>query len=295
MIHVINKFNRHLYTTVLADMFRLRHDIFVGERKWLKLAKPDGLEIDQFDTEETTYFLKLAPNQRVLGGMRIYPTTGKTQLNTIFKRTCVLASPPSNPDHYEWSRYFIAEPTYRSEQDYPVHYELYVGILEYAVTAGIQSLSGYIDIGTFVRSGRMDFWDMRQLGIPSDYGGTDGEPLGTGLPIQLMINRTMMRKTRLGWRMNKPVLSLSIGESSPYMDVGFKADVVLKMLNFIQNYPEHVTLVIGFIKALRSANPSTRDTMTSFIQGVIAEEIWEGINPSLMKKTFQNQWTHSIQ
>ena len=113
MIHVINKHNRHLYSSTIDDMHRLRHKVFVDQRGWKRLEKLDGYEIDEFDTEDTTYFLKLDPDMRILGGMRMCPTTGATQLNTIFKDKCVFESQPVGPEHYEWSRYFITDTKYR--------------------------------------------------------------------------------------------------------------------------------------------------------------------------------------
>ena len=46
-LHVICDVNRHLYHDVLEDYWRIRHDIYVGERRWLELAKPDQRE-EQF-------------------------------------------------------------------------------------------------------------------------------------------------------------------------------------------------------------------------------------------------------
>jgi len=42
MVHVISAVNRHLYEDVLDEHFRVRHEIFVEERKWEGLRKPDG-------------------------------------------------------------------------------------------------------------------------------------------------------------------------------------------------------------------------------------------------------------
>jgi len=49
MIHVISAVNRHLYEDVLEQHFRIRHEIFVEERKWEALRKPDGREIDTYE------------------------------------------------------------------------------------------------------------------------------------------------------------------------------------------------------------------------------------------------------
>ena len=42
MIHVISSMNRHLYEDAIETHFHVRHDIFVGERRWKALARADG-------------------------------------------------------------------------------------------------------------------------------------------------------------------------------------------------------------------------------------------------------------
>ena len=66
MIHVITGANRHLYELELLAHFRLRHEIYVVERNWTNLTRPDGLERDQFDNEDATYILasEKGPNHR---------------------------------------------------------------------------------------------------------------------------------------------------------------------------------------------------------------------------------------
>ncbi|MEX0298166.1 MAG: acyl-homoserine-lactone synthase [Kordiimonas sp.] len=206
MIHIINKLNCHIYADDIESMFRIRHNIFVEQRGWRALKKPDGLERDELDNDDTIYFLKLCSSGRILGGMRLVPTTKPTQLSTIFRHTCTLAEPPNAPKQFEWSRYFIVDTQYRSATGKAVHMELYTGILEYAVKYDIEALSGFIDMQIYERSKRMP-WNMKRLGVPVEYGGLNGEPLGCGLPIQLMVDRTMLRKTKIMWRMTKPVLA----------------------------------------------------------------------------------------
>jgi len=49
MIHVISIANRHLYADVLEEHFRIRHDIFVEERRWETLRKPDKRRQRRYD------------------------------------------------------------------------------------------------------------------------------------------------------------------------------------------------------------------------------------------------------
>jgi len=294
MIHVINKINRHLYLSVLEEMFQLRHEIFVDGRGWKKLAKPDGFEIDQFDNENTTYFLKLDPDMHIIGGVRLCPTTAQTQLNTIFKDTCVFEQQPVGIEHYEWSRYFIADPIYRSATGKPVLYELYTGVLDYALSVGIKTLSGFIETGTYTRATGLP-WDMRQLGVVAEYGGTDGEPVGYGLPTLLHVNETMFRKTKIGWRMRKPVLSLSLGEYTPIGEIGFKPEVVLAVQAFLEDHPEHIEFVANYAAAIQNIDPSTRLAAQNTVADLAEDNAMTEFSAAIVDKINTSQFTSAMQ
>jgi acyl-homoserine lactone synthase len=69
MIHVITGANRHLYEPELLAHFRLRHEIYVVERRWTNLARPDGLERDQFDSYLSVGTVAQLRYPRVSSGM----------------------------------------------------------------------------------------------------------------------------------------------------------------------------------------------------------------------------------
>src|SRR3569833_3606111 len=83
MIHAISAVNRHLYEDVIEQHFRLRHDVFVEERRWETLRRPDCREIDSYDDEDTVYLLALE-GRRVIGGHRLYPTATPSMLCVVF-------------------------------------------------------------------------------------------------------------------------------------------------------------------------------------------------------------------
>ena len=282
MIHVINNVNRHLYGDLLDKMFKLRHDIFVGQRGWNLISRGDGRDIDQFDTKDTTYFLKVTEEGEIMAGMRLYPTTVPTQLNTIFRDTCVLTAPPEEPDHYEWSRYFVVDSNYRGKSRRPANHELYMGIFDYALAMGIKSLSGFIETSVFTRAGRLP-WNMRQLGIPVEYGGTAGEPVGYGLPTQLMVDADMVYKTKLMLRLLRPVLSLSLGERNLTTEKGFDAKVVLAIQNFIQLHPEYTSTLVLFTDMLNSADPYQIEHVNEALNILTKDECLKEFATRIMK------------
>jgi acyl-homoserine lactone synthase len=46
-VHVIRRDNRHLYSEILEDYFRLRHQIYVVERKWTAPGADDRTDAAQ--------------------------------------------------------------------------------------------------------------------------------------------------------------------------------------------------------------------------------------------------------
>ena len=104
-IHVVSKDNRQLYQSYFDPYFRLRHDIYVKQRKWMALDRPDGREIDQFDTDEAVYLFCI-DDGRLIGGMRAVPTLMPTLMSEIFPYLNI-RGPIHRPDVYELSRIFV--------------------------------------------------------------------------------------------------------------------------------------------------------------------------------------------
>jgi acyl-homoserine lactone synthase len=102
MIHVITGANRHLFEPELLAHFRLRHEIYVVERNWTNLARPDGLERDQFDNEDATYILA-SENGQITGGSRLVPTTRPHLLSEVFPYLASVRGLPKPADIYEWT------------------------------------------------------------------------------------------------------------------------------------------------------------------------------------------------
>jgi acyl-homoserine lactone synthase len=140
MIHVISATNRHLYEDVLDQYFRLRHDIFVEERRWETLRKHDGREIDSYDNEDTIYLLALE-GRRVVGGHRLYPTTKPAMMDEIFPHLADVRGCPSDPLIWEWSRYFVV----RDRRDGNLNLQLMTAVQEFCLTEGIMQVSAIME------------------------------------------------------------------------------------------------------------------------------------------------------
>ncbi|PYF02173.1 acyl-homoserine lactone synthase [Rhodopseudomonas faecalis] len=167
-VHVVRRENRRLYAALLDDYFRIRHDIYVGERKWTELARPDGREIDQFDTDETVYLLAL-DHGAIVAGMRMVPTQSPTLLSELFPQLA-LNGPVHRSDIYELSRIFVV-PRKRGEHAGP-RYEAVIqaAAMEYGLSIGLAAFT--IVLETWWLPRLLDQgWQARPLGLPFDING----------------------------------------------------------------------------------------------------------------------------
>src|SRR2546430_12840948 len=104
MIYVIDHHNRGGFHTQIEEMFRIRHDIYVGRRGGKALEKPDGRDIDQFDTDNTVYLLGIDSDGSVTAGLRLNPTTGPHLIRDIFPHTVTEGPIPVGDNIYEFTR-----------------------------------------------------------------------------------------------------------------------------------------------------------------------------------------------
>ncbi|WP_315832744.1 acyl-homoserine-lactone synthase [Bradyrhizobium prioriisuperbiae] len=167
-IHVIRKENRHLYEHLFDLYHRLRYDIYVRQRRWMALDRPDGREIDQFDTDDAVYLLALE-GTRIVGGMRAIPTTCPTLLSEIFPQLN-LRSPIHRPDVYELSRILVV-PERRGEQAGPgLATMLQAAIIEYGLSVGLTGFTIVLETWWLPRFEEQG-WRAKPLGLPMDIDG----------------------------------------------------------------------------------------------------------------------------
>jgi acyl-homoserine lactone synthase len=164
-VHVISRDNRHLYSDVLEDYFRLRYKIYVLERKWMALDRPDKREIDQFDTDETVYLLGLE-GRSIIAGMRLVPTMMPTLLSDLFPKLSI-DGPVRRADIYELSRIFVIA-NRRGEHAGPrVEAMIRAATMEYGLSMGLSAFT--IVLETWWLPRLLDQgWNARPLGLPID-------------------------------------------------------------------------------------------------------------------------------
>ena len=164
-VHVILRDNRHLYSEILEDYFRLRHQIYVVERKWTVLERPDKREMDQFDTDETVYLLGLE-GRSIVAGMRLVPTTAPTLLSELFPKLS-LDGPIRRADVYELSRIFVV-PKRRGEHAGPrAEAVIQAAAMEYGLSIGLAAFTIVLESWWLPRLLDQG-WAARPLGLPID-------------------------------------------------------------------------------------------------------------------------------
>jgi len=157
-----------LYESYFDPYFRLRHDIYVKQHKWMALDRPDGLEKDQFDTEDAVYLFCIDGGQ-LIGAMRALPTQMPTLMSDIFPYLNI-RGPIRRQDVFELSRIFVI-PERRGEHAGPrVEMLLLTAITEYGISIGLTGFSIVLESWWLPRFERIG-WKAQPLGMPQTIDG----------------------------------------------------------------------------------------------------------------------------
>ena len=151
---------------LLHDLFAKRHELFVEGRGWRALARPDHLDIDQYDDDQTTYVVKQIGGT-IVGGARLRPTVLRHMLRDVFGDLCDGGSPPVGPTVYECSRTFVAR---RHPERRAIFAEVLLAVAQYCVANGVDTLTGVLEtwwLNSYLALGLK----ATPLGMPCDVEG----------------------------------------------------------------------------------------------------------------------------
>jgi acyl-homoserine lactone synthase len=178
-VHAIEQSNRHAYAELLEQMYRLRYEIYVQERGWQQLDRPDKREKDDFDTQDAVYLLGIIKGQGVVAGSRLVPTTCPHLLSDVFP-ILVEGQIPRAPQIFEWTRIFVRKDLREDGRPSKAAGIVYCAIVEYCLRHGISHLTVVCE--QFWKQ-RLDHlgWRPRQLGKTVLW---DGELL-VGLMVEM--------------------------------------------------------------------------------------------------------------
>ncbi|HVV91954.1 MAG TPA: acyl-homoserine-lactone synthase [Hyphomicrobiales bacterium] len=147
----------------LVDAFRLRHRIFVEERRWRGLGGADGLEIDEFDGPGAVYFIAHHGGE-VVGHLRLLPTTAPHLLSEVHP-FLARRRYATGPHVWEASRHAVDRPYRGVDAAFPLATELTVGALEWSLAHGISEWIVELDAGCLSRLLGLGY-HITPLGLP---------------------------------------------------------------------------------------------------------------------------------
>jgi acyl-homoserine lactone synthase len=199
VIYVVDKTNRSAFEPQLDDMFRIRHDIYVVRRGWSALAKPDGRDIDQFDTDETVYLLGIDDTGKVTAGLRLNPTTGPHLIKDLFPHAVTKRDIPVSEGIYEFTRWFVVKDRVDPTANRRLAGELLAAMFEYGITHGLTHFTLLCD-SFFLRTMRELHWDVNTLGEPTKYDE------GTAIAVIFPASVKNLINTREARGISQPVL-----------------------------------------------------------------------------------------
>lgn len=160
-IHVVTKANRARYADLVELQHKVRHDIFVGERGWKTIERPDGRDVDAYDDEHAIYLLAV-DGSKLVGGQRLYPTTRAHMLSEVFPHLVqVRRGLPTGHDVYEWTRYFVIRERRTGRTDC----RLLAAMQQYCLDEGISSVTAVAETWWLPRVHMVGF-KTKPLGVP---------------------------------------------------------------------------------------------------------------------------------
>lgn len=163
-VHPVTAANQTEYRDQLDQYFKLRHDIYVEGRGWRELKRPDGREIDAFDTEQATHLLGITPDGEVVAGSRLVPTLAPHLMSEVFPELAD-GGVPRRADVFEWTRIFVVERLREPGRPSRASGMMYCAIQEYCLTRRVSQLSIVCEDCWHRRLSSFG-WKPRRLGEP---------------------------------------------------------------------------------------------------------------------------------
>ena len=147
MIYAIQGADAARYPQWMENMHRLRARVFKDRMNW-DVDVVDGQERDLFDDCDPLYLLSVDASRRVLGTLRLLPTTGPNMLRDVFPILLAEGDTVESPTIWESSRFAIdlaaPQPTGGARVN-RVTTELLCGIVEIGLMVGLDFIVSVFD------------------------------------------------------------------------------------------------------------------------------------------------------
>jgi acyl-homoserine lactone synthase len=191
MIHLIVGATNPNCRELLARMFRLRHDVFIKEKRW-DIKSYNGLEFDEFDTNETIYLVELDDEGGVVATVRMNAMDKPTLFSEVFADMCH-GGVPKCPKTWELTRGAIAKHVRKS-----LHFgKIECATVEAALLWGVSKACGIFGVDLLMKKMRCGL-DAKPMGQPRMI---DGE---SHVAAEFAMNGDVLQKTRALYRITGP-------------------------------------------------------------------------------------------
>ena len=148
MILVVDALNKHKFTDILNEMFRLRARVF-GDRLGWDVTIEDGMERDAFDALDPAYGIGLDDEGNVVACVRALQTTGPHMLSDVFSAILDGDAPLRSPQVWESTRFCVDTAALARSADRSavsrVTSELMIASIETAMRAGVTDIVTVVD------------------------------------------------------------------------------------------------------------------------------------------------------
>jgi acyl-homoserine lactone synthase len=193
MVQVIVGATNPQCESLLAEMFRHRHEIFVREKGW-DLQSRDGLECDKYDTGDTVYLIEFDGSSKIGASMRLNPTDGPCLLEDHFADMCERPIPRGR-DVWELTRGAVSADLRRSG----IYGRVICAMVEAALLWGVKKGIGIFSVDYLAKQMRFGL-DAKPLGQPRIM---DGEP---NVAAEIMFDTQTLERLRASFRISAPVI-----------------------------------------------------------------------------------------
>ncbi|HEV2575510.1 acyl-homoserine-lactone synthase [Xanthobacter sp. VNH20] len=160
-----------LHPALMDRAYRFRHTIFVEQKGWEELRRPDGCERDRFDDAHAVHHICMR-GEEIVGYQRLLPTTRPHLLSEVLSDLCRQPA-PRGPRVFEWTRFCVAPPyrEMRPRNDSPL-LELAQGVVEWGRARRVDTVTVAIDWRLMLIAMQLRF-SIRPLGFPKRIGRDD--------------------------------------------------------------------------------------------------------------------------
>ena len=171
MVQIITPDMHAAHTDELEAIFALRAAV-IKRWGWNVPGMEPGRDKDQFDTENTVYFLDTDQDTgEAVGTARFNPTTGPHLLSEIFPHMCEFQGVPASEDTWEAPRYMIDTKGVPDWQSKRSRSRLALALNNYALENGIRKMSWLSTIPLY--RNMKNLWPTIPLGTPLHHEDDD--------------------------------------------------------------------------------------------------------------------------